>query len=114
MAEPFDLHRTGGRGVGDEGAVLRHIRVAAGGMGRRDREANQGQRKQEKETGKNLCFHNNLSFVEKKVKFNVLKRSENAFFVLSAKAGINYFQEYKKILDSGFHRSDDFLRDHKI
>jgi hypothetical protein len=29
-------------------------------------------------------------------------------------AGIESFQRLINILDSGFHRSDDFLRDHKL
>jgi hypothetical protein len=33
-------------------------------------------------------------------------------FVIPAKAGIQCFQLVKNSLDSGFHRSDDFLRIH--
>jgi hypothetical protein len=32
-------------------------------------------------------------------------------FVIPAKAGIQFFQVVTTSLDSGFHRSDDFLRD---
>jgi hypothetical protein len=35
------------------------------------------------------------------------------FPVIPAKAGIQLFQILKNSLDSGFHRSDDFLRDHQ-
>jgi len=35
-------------------------------------------------------------------------------FVIPAKAGIQLFQVVTNSLDSGFHRSDDFLRDHQI
>jgi hypothetical protein len=34
-------------------------------------------------------------------------------FVIPAKAGIQQFQKVKNTLDSGFHRRDDFLRDHQ-
>jgi len=34
-------------------------------------------------------------------------------FVIPAKAGIQYFQTLINTLDSGFHRSDDFLRNHQ-
>jgi hypothetical protein len=36
------------------------------------------------------------------------------FFVIPAKAGIQFFQLVAEFLDSGFHRSDDFLRNHHI
>jgi len=32
--------------------------------------------------------------------------------VIPAKAGIQFFQVVRNSLDSGFHRSDDFLRDY--
>jgi hypothetical protein len=35
------------------------------------------------------------------------------FPVIPAKAGIQLFQILKNSLDSGFHRSDDFLREHQ-
>jgi len=35
------------------------------------------------------------------------------FFVIPAKAGIQFFQLVTEFLDSGFHRSDDFLRNHQ-
>jgi len=34
------------------------------------------------------------------------------FPVIPAKAGIQLFRMFKKFLDSGFHRSDDFLGEH--
>jgi len=34
------------------------------------------------------------------------------FSVIPAEAGIQYFQMLINTLDSGFHRSDDFLREH--
>jgi hypothetical protein len=36
-----------------------------------------------------------------------------SFFVIPAKAGIQFIQLVTKALDSGFHRSDDFLRLHQ-
>jgi len=35
-------------------------------------------------------------------------------FVIPAKAGIQSFQMLTDGLDSGFHRSDDFLREHQV
>jgi len=35
------------------------------------------------------------------------------FFVIPVKAGIQFFQVVADHLDSGFHRSDDFLRVHQ-
>ena len=35
------------------------------------------------------------------------------FFVIPARAGIQYFQLVAITMDSGFHRSDDFLREYK-
>jgi hypothetical protein len=36
------------------------------------------------------------------------------FSVIPAKAGIQYYQRLINTLDSGFHRSDDFLRNHQF
>jgi hypothetical protein len=36
------------------------------------------------------------------------------FLVIPAKAGIQFFQGINNILDSGFHRSDAFLRGHQF
>jgi len=36
------------------------------------------------------------------------------FSVIPAKAGIQSFQIVMNSLDSGFHRRDDFLRDHQL
>jgi hypothetical protein len=38
-------------------------------------------------------------------------KSKTPFFVIPAKAGIQFFQLVTEFLDSDFHRSDDFLRD---
>jgi len=43
----------------------------------------------------------------------LVKSRKTPFFVISAKAGIQFFQLVTEFLDSGFHRSDDFLRDHQ-
>ena len=40
----------------------------------------------------------------------LVKSRETPFFVIPAKAGIQFFQLVTEFLDSGFHRSDDFLR----
>ncbi len=40
------------------------------------------------------------------------KKPEILYSVIPAKAGIQFFQIITNFLDSGFHRSDDFLRDH--
>jgi len=44
---------------------------------------------------------------------DLVKSPEMRFFVIPAKAGIQSFQIVINSLDSGFHRSDDFLRDHQ-
>jgi len=47
--------------------------------------------------------------------FDELVKSQKAKFpVIPAKAGIQLLEILKNSLDSGFHRSDDFLRDHPI
>ena len=43
-----------------------------------------------------------------------VKSQEFAFSVIPAKAGIQSFQLVTECLDSGFHRSDDFLRDRQF
>jgi hypothetical protein len=43
----------------------------------------------------------------------LVKSRKTPFFVIPAKAGIQSFQLVTEFLDSGFHRSDDFLRDHQ-
>ena len=43
-----------------------------------------------------------------------VKSQEFAFSVIPAKAGIQSFQLVTECLDSGFHRSDDFLRSHQL
>ena len=42
----------------------------------------------------------------------LVKSRKLPFSVIPAKAGIQSFQPVTENLDSGFHRSDDFLRDH--
>jgi hypothetical protein len=50
-----------------------------------------------------------------KVKFDeFVKSPTSTFTVIPAKAGIQSFQIVADHLDSGFHRSDDFLRGHQI
>ena len=49
------------------------------------------------------------------IKFDELVKSRKTpFFVIPAKAGIQFFQLVTEFLDSGFHRSDNFLRNHQI
>jgi hypothetical protein len=43
----------------------------------------------------------------------LVKSRKTPFFVIPAKAGIQFFQVVAEFLDSGFHRSDDFLRNHQ-
>jgi len=43
-----------------------------------------------------------------------VKSRKTPFFVILAKAGIQSIQGLTKALDSGFHRSDDFLRVHQL
>jgi hypothetical protein len=43
----------------------------------------------------------------------IVKSLKIRFSVIPAKAGIQFFQIVINSLDSGFHRSDDFLRDHQ-
>ena len=42
----------------------------------------------------------------------LVKSQKTVFFVIPAKAGIQSFKAVKGDLDSGFRRSDDFLREH--
>jgi len=39
-----------------------------------------------------------------------VKSRKTVSLVIPAKAGIQYMQGVTKLMDSGFHRSDDFLR----
>jgi hypothetical protein len=43
---------------------------------------------------------------------DLVKSLKISFFVIPAEAGIQYFQALINTLDSGFHRRDDFLRNH--
>ena len=45
---------------------------------------------------------------------DLVKSRKTSFFVIPAKAGIQFIQLVTKALDSGFHRSDDFLRVHQL
>ncbi len=45
---------------------------------------------------------------------DIVKSRKTPFFVIPAKAGIQFFQLVTEFLDSGFHRSDDFLRNHHL
>jgi hypothetical protein len=45
---------------------------------------------------------------------DLVKSQKLRFPVLPAEAGIQFFQIRTTVLDSGFHRSDDFLRNHQI
>jgi len=45
---------------------------------------------------------------------DLVKSLKRRISVIPAKAGIQLFQILKNSLDSGFHRSDDFLRDHQM
>jgi hypothetical protein len=44
----------------------------------------------------------------------IVKILRVGFSVIPAKAGIQLFQTFKNYLDSGFHRSDDFLREYQF
>jgi len=41
----------------------------------------------------------------------LVKSRKLSFFVIPAKAGIQYFRAFAEYLDSGLRRNDDFLRD---
>jgi len=43
----------------------------------------------------------------------LVKSRKTPFLVIPAKAGIQFFQLVTEFMDSGFHRSDDFLRNHQ-
>jgi len=45
---------------------------------------------------------------------DILKSLKFRFPVIPAEAGIQFFQILTPLLDSSFHRSDDFLRNHQI
>ena len=44
----------------------------------------------------------------------LVKSRKTPLSVIPAKAGIQFIQLVTKALDSGFHRSDDFLRDYQV
>ena len=44
----------------------------------------------------------------------LVKSRKTPFFVIPAEAGIQSFQIVTDGLDSGFHRSDDFLRSRQL
>jgi hypothetical protein len=43
----------------------------------------------------------------------LVKSRKTPFFVIPAKAGIQFFQLVTEFMDSDFHRSDDFLHGHQ-
>jgi hypothetical protein len=45
---------------------------------------------------------------------DLVKSLKGRIPVIPAKAGIQLFQILKNSLDSGFHRSDDFLHEHQL
>jgi len=53
-----------------------------------------------------------LTFYEIVMIDGLVKSLKLPIFVIPAKAGIQFFQVVTTSLDSGFHRSDDFLRNH--
>ncbi len=57
-----------------------------------------------------LCEPNPMK--EKAKLYGLAKSPKAPFFVIPAKAGIQSFQIVAEHLDSGFRRSDDFLRVH--
>jgi len=58
-------------------------------------------------------FQNGCLVAGENIPFDDLVESlKIPFFVFPAKAGIPYFQIFINTMDSGFYRSDDFLRDH--
>jgi hypothetical protein len=57
----------------------------------------------------------NFEFRISRFKFDAFVKSRKTpFSVIPAKAGIQFIHRLTKHLDSGFHRSDDFLRVHQI
>jgi hypothetical protein len=62
--------------------------------------------------GLNDHFGHEKDHLLAKLKIDRFKSSgQLPFSVIPAKAGIQSFQSVTEDLDSGFHRSDDFLRD---
>jgi hypothetical protein len=56
----------------------------------------------------------NIRNSQESLKNDGLVKSRKApFFVIPAEAGIRSIQAVTEALDSGFHRSDDFLRVHQ-
>jgi hypothetical protein len=56
-----------------------------------------------------------FALILRRYKFGELvKREKVGFSVIPAKAGIQFFLVFISSLDSGFHRSDDFLQNHQI
>jgi hypothetical protein len=57
---------------------------------------------------------NEANLISKEINIDgFVKSLKIPFPVIPAKAGIQSFQMVINSLDSGFHRSDDFLRDHQ-
>jgi hypothetical protein len=62
----------------------------------------------------NHCDYSGSRFNGSRFKVDELvKNRKTPFFVIPANAGIQFFQSVTEFLDSGFHRSDDFLRNHQ-
>jgi hypothetical protein len=61
-------------------------------------------------------FSENTLDISKRVhyKTNGLKKNQKTpFFIIPAKAVIQFFQLVAEFFDTGFHRSNDFLRNHQ-
>jgi hypothetical protein len=57
---------------------------------------------------------NHVAVKNKKIRMNnIVKSQKGGFPAIPAEAGIQFFSPVISSLDSGFHRSDDFLRNHQ-
>jgi len=54
-----------------------------------------------------------LETAQKPIIDKLVKSRKIPFPVIPAEAGIQLYQMFTACLDSGFHRSDDFLRNHQ-
>jgi len=61
-----------------------------------------------------FCFIGNYKIFFPANFDELVKSLKRRISVIPAKAGIQLFQILKNSLDSGFHRSDDFLRFHQF
>jgi hypothetical protein len=55
-----------------------------------------------------------LKIIEVSTHDGLVKSRKIPLFVIPVKTGIQLYQMDTAGLDSGFHRSDDFLRDHQL